>query len=138
MSGQISLLNQNGSSVLLGNVLMIPVANALLYIQPLYVESSRNAIPELQRVIAVYGNQPAAIGNTLSAALSTLFSAPVSTGDVGRGHVDGDAVAPGAGAPRPGPDGLPAGPGRPEGRATSAPTRTTSTRWRRASRPSRR
>ena len=35
---------------------MIPVANALLYIQPLYVESSRNPFPELQRVIAVYGN----------------------------------------------------------------------------------
>ena len=79
VSGQISLLNQNGSSVLLGNVLMIPVANALLYIQPLYVESSRNAFPELQRVIAVYGNQPAAIGNSLSSALSTLFAAPVST-----------------------------------------------------------
>jgi len=85
VSGQISLLNQNGSTVLLGNVLMIPVANAILYIQPLYVESSRNQIPNLQRVIAVYGNQPAAIGNSLSAALSTLFSAPVSTGTSGTG-----------------------------------------------------
>ncbi len=85
VSGQISLLNQNGSSVLLGNVLMIPVADALLYIQPLYVESSRNSIPELQRVIAVYGNQPAAIGNTLSAALSTLFQAPVSTSSAAGG-----------------------------------------------------
>ncbi len=79
VSQEVSLLNQNGSSVLLGNVLMIPVANALLYIQPLYVQSSRNAFPELQRVIAVYGNQPAAIGNTLGAALTTLFAAPVAT-----------------------------------------------------------
>jgi hypothetical protein len=79
VSQEVSLLNQNGSSVLLGNVLMIPVAKALLYIQPLYVQSSRNAFPELQRVIAVYGNQPAAIGNTLGAALTTLFTAPVST-----------------------------------------------------------
>ena len=77
VSSQISLLNQNGSSVLLGNVLMIPVANALLYVQPVYVESSRNPFPVLQRVIAVYGNQPAAIGNSLSAALTQLFSAPV-------------------------------------------------------------
>ena len=69
VSGKISLLNQNGSSVLLGNVLMIPVADSLLYIQPLYVESARNAIPELQQVIAVYGNRPAAIGPTLSSAL---------------------------------------------------------------------
>jgi len=85
VSGQISLLNQNGSTVLLGNVLMIPIADGILYIQPLYVESSRNAIPNLQRVIAVYGNQPAAIGNSLSAALGTLFSAPVSTGASGTG-----------------------------------------------------
>jgi len=77
VSAQISLLNQNGSSVLLGNVLMIPVANAILYIQPVYVQSSRNPFPVLQRVIAVYGNQPAAIGNTLSSALTQLFAAPV-------------------------------------------------------------
>ena len=79
VSQVITLLNTNGSSALLGNVLMIPVANALLYIQPLYVESSRNAFPELQRVIAVYGNQPAAIGATLASALSQVFAAPVST-----------------------------------------------------------
>ncbi len=79
VSQQISLLNQNGSSVQLGNVLMIPIANSLLYIQPLYVQSSRNTFPELQQVIAVYGNQPAAIGATLGDALSTLFQAPVST-----------------------------------------------------------
>ena len=58
---------------------MIPVADSLLYIQPLYVESSRNAIPELQQVIAVYGNQNAAIGPTLSSALTQVFAAPVST-----------------------------------------------------------
>ncbi len=79
VSREISLLNQNGSSVLLGNVLMIPVADSLLYIQPLYVESSRNAIPELQQVIAVYGNLNAAIGPTLSSALTQVFAAPVST-----------------------------------------------------------
>jgi uncharacterized membrane protein (UPF0182 family) len=78
ISKEISLLNQEGSSVLLGNVLMIPVANSLVYIQPLYVESSRNAFPELQEVIAVYGNQ-AAYGDTLASALSQVFNAPVST-----------------------------------------------------------
>ncbi len=78
VSQQITLLNSNGSSALLGNVLMIPVADSLLYIQPLYVESSRNAFPELQRVIAVYGKQ-VQIAPTLSAALSLVFQAPVST-----------------------------------------------------------
>jgi len=80
VSQAITLVNQNGSSALLGNVLMIPVANSLLYIQPLYVESSRNPIPVLQKVIAVYGTQPGvAIGDTLASALTQLFQAPVST-----------------------------------------------------------
>ena len=114
VSGQISLLNQNGSSVLLGNVLMIPVANALLYVQPLYVESSRNPFPVLQRVIAVYGNQPAAIGNSLSSALTQLFSAPVS-GQPDDGRIVDHAVAR---RPRhcwPRPRSVHAVPGRPEG-----------------------
>ena len=78
VSQQITLLNSNGSSALLGNVLMIPVADSLLYIQPLYVESSRNSFPELQRVIAVYGKQ-VQIAPSLSAALTAVFQAPVST-----------------------------------------------------------
>lgn len=79
VSRQITLLNSNGSSALLGNVLMIPVAQGLLYVQPLYVASSRNAIPELQYIIAVNGKQPAAIGGTLADALTSLVAAPVST-----------------------------------------------------------
>jgi uncharacterized membrane protein (UPF0182 family) len=93
VSSEVSLLNQNGSSVLLGNVLMIPIAKSLLYIQPLYVESSRNTIPELQKVIAVYGNQPAAIGNSLSAVLSSLFAAPVSTTPAGSGSASSTVSA---------------------------------------------
>ena len=45
VSQEISLLNQNGSSVLLGNVLMIPVADSLLYIQPLYVRVVAERLP---------------------------------------------------------------------------------------------
>jgi uncharacterized protein len=78
VSSQISLFNQQGSSALLGNVLMIPVANSLLYIQPLYVQSSRNAFPELQEVIAVYGKN-VQMQPTLSEALTKVFAAPVST-----------------------------------------------------------
>jgi len=78
ISKEISLLNQEGSNVLLGNVLMIPIADSLLYVQPLYVQSSRNNFPELQEVIAVYGKQ-AAYGDTLADALTQVFSAPVET-----------------------------------------------------------
>jgi hypothetical protein len=95
ISSKISLLNQNGSSVQLGNVLMIPIADSLLYIQPLYVQSARNSFPELQGVIAVYGKQ-AALGTggtdnnaqeALQDALTQVFQAPVSTTPGGGGTV---------------------------------------------------
>ncbi len=90
VSREISLLNQEGSSVLLGNVLMVPVANSLIYIQPLYVASSRNAIPTLQYVIAVYGNNSrAGIGQDLSSALANVFGQAVSVtpGTTGSGQL---------------------------------------------------
>src|ERR1019366_9194203 len=95
VSQQVSLLNQNGSSALLGNVLMIPIADSLLYIQPLYVQSSRNSFPELQGVIAVYGKQ-AALGTggtdnnaqeALQDALTQGVQAPESTTPGGGGTV---------------------------------------------------
>jgi hypothetical protein len=95
ISSKISLLNQNGSSVELGNVLMIPIADSLLYIQPVYVQSSRNSFPELQGVVAVYGKQ-AALGTggtdnnaqvALQDALTQVFQAPVSTTPGGGGTV---------------------------------------------------
>ena len=76
ISQQISLLNQQGSQVLLGNVLMIPINQSLLYIRPLYVESSRNPLPEFKKIIVVYGNQ-AAMEDSLNQALTDLFGAPV-------------------------------------------------------------
>jgi uncharacterized membrane protein (UPF0182 family) len=84
ISKEISYLDQNGSSVVLGNVLMIPVADSLLYIQPLYVESTRNPIPSLQYVVAVYGTK-AALGTSLGNALTQVFQAPVSTSVVPSG-----------------------------------------------------
>jgi hypothetical protein len=74
VSQAISLLNTNGSEVLLGNVLTIPVNQSFLYVRPLYVSSkgSGSAVPELKRVIVVYGNQ-VAYQNTLQDALVQLF-----------------------------------------------------------------
>jgi uncharacterized membrane protein (UPF0182 family) len=78
VSQAITFYDQSGSSVLLGNLLMIPVADSLLYIQPMYVQSSRNPIPVLTEVIAAYGKQ-VQIKQTLAGALQAVFGAPVST-----------------------------------------------------------
>jgi uncharacterized membrane protein (UPF0182 family) len=77
VSKDISLLNTNGSQVILGNVLMLPVGQSMLYFRPLYVQSTRNPVPQLQRVIAVYsgpgGNSQVEEGDTLADALSLVF-----------------------------------------------------------------
>jgi uncharacterized membrane protein (UPF0182 family) len=74
VSKDISLLNTNGSEVLLGNVLTVPIDQSLLYIRPLYVssKSSGQALPELKRVIVVYNNN-VYYENTLQEALQDAF-----------------------------------------------------------------
>ena len=77
ISSQISLLNQNGSSVQLGSLQVVPVGNAMLYFRPFYVESSRNPFPKLDYYIVVYagaqGQSQVAFDTTLPAALQDLF-----------------------------------------------------------------
>jgi uncharacterized membrane protein (UPF0182 family) len=78
ISSQISLLNQNGSSVQLGNLQVVPVGDSMLYFRPFYVESSRNPFPKLVYYIVVYagptGQSQVAFQPTLTAALQNLFS----------------------------------------------------------------
>ncbi len=72
ISREITFLNQQGSEVKLGNVQVIPIETSLLYVRPLYVQSSRNPLPEFKRAIVVFGNR-AVIGDTLAEALTKIF-----------------------------------------------------------------
>jgi len=73
ISKELSLLRQSGSDARFGNLLVLPVETSLLYIVPLYTESTNSAnIPQLQRVAVVYG-QRVVMEETLSAALARLF-----------------------------------------------------------------
>lgn len=70
---QITLLDQQGSEVRLGNLLLIPVDTSLLYIRPLYVQpTSGTQVPLLERVIVAYGDD-VVIQDTLAEALQELF-----------------------------------------------------------------
>ncbi len=69
---QITLWNQQGSEVIQGTLLVIPIEESLLYIRPLYLRAARGRIPELKRVIVAYQNQIVMEG-TLEEALSRLF-----------------------------------------------------------------
>lgn len=77
ISEKISLWNQQGSSAELGTLLVIPVEESLLYVQPLYLSSSSegDAIPELKRVIVAY-NDDIAMAANLEDGLAQLFGAP--------------------------------------------------------------
>ena len=78
ISPQITLWNQQGSEVIQGTLLVIPIEEALLYIRPLYLRASGGRIPELKRVIVAYQNR-IVMEETLDQALTRLFgSAPAA------------------------------------------------------------
>jgi uncharacterized membrane protein (UPF0182 family) len=69
---QITLWNQQGSEVLQGTLLVIPIEESLIYIRPLYLRSAGGRIPELKRVIVAHHNQ-IVMEDTLEKALDRLF-----------------------------------------------------------------
>ncbi|HVX90738.1 MAG TPA: UPF0182 family protein, partial [Candidatus Paceibacterota bacterium] len=72
---QITLWNQQGSEVIQGNLLVIPIEEALLYIRPLYLRAAGGRIPELKRVIVAYQNT-IVMEETLDEALERIFPRP--------------------------------------------------------------
>lgn len=82
ISPQITLWNQQGSQVIWGTLMVIPIEESLIYVRPLYLRGEGGRIPELRRVLVAHGNQ-IVMEETLDIALAKLFGS-------------------GAGAPRPG------------------------------------
>ena len=72
ISKAITLLDSKGSSVSLGTVQVLPIADSLIYVRALYVSSSQTPFPQLVDVIVVYGKQ-IAMDSTLQAALAQVF-----------------------------------------------------------------
>src|SRR4029450_5748824 len=74
ISSSLTLLNQQGSRVILSNLLVVPVQDSLLYVQPIFVQGSApNSFPLLQRV-AVFYNNKVGYANTLSDAILQVVS----------------------------------------------------------------
>ncbi len=78
ISRQISLWDQRGSEVIRGHLLVIPIEESLIYVQPLYLRAEGGRIPELKRVVVAYQNQ-VVMEETLEAGLSRLFGGTVPT-----------------------------------------------------------
>ena len=75
ISQQISLWNRQGSSVIQGNLLVIPIEQSLLYVEPIYLEAAQNSLPTLVRVVVAYENR-IVMAETLEQALQAIFQKP--------------------------------------------------------------
>jgi len=71
ISSQITLWSQQGSQVLRGNLLVIPLEDAILYLQPLYIQAQSSPLPELKRVI-VASTDSVVMSDRLDSALAAL------------------------------------------------------------------
>jgi uncharacterized membrane protein (UPF0182 family) len=92
ISRQVSLWDQRGSQVIRGDLLVIPINESLLYVQPLYLQAEGGKIPELKRVVVAYQNE-VVMSETLDGALSELFGGSSTAGQPGTPAVAVAAVA---------------------------------------------
>lgn len=82
LSGQLSLWDQRGSSVIRGNVLAIPVENTIIYVEPIYLQAETAAYPELRLVCVMHDDQ-LSYAETFDQALEGIFGEappPAATG----------------------------------------------------------
>ncbi|MCU4185113.1 UPF0182 family protein [Acidiferrimicrobium sp. IK] len=80
ISSELTLLNQGGSEVVLGQVEAIPINQTLLYVEPIYVESTGNPVPTLHDVVVVYDSTAFHSGNaSLDKALCNVTNADGTT-----------------------------------------------------------
>ena len=82
ISQELTLWGQGGSTVIRGTLLVVPVLNSVLYVEPLYLAAEAGGgLPQLKRVIVAYSDH-VVMEDTLDAALSKVFSGAVTTGAV--------------------------------------------------------
>ncbi len=72
ISQYFSLWNQQGSRVIRGSLLILPVGNSLMYVEPVYLQAEQVALPEIKRVIVAAGKR-VVMGEDLQDAIAQLF-----------------------------------------------------------------
>jgi hypothetical protein len=74
ISQLLTLWSQRGSNVIRGNLLVLPIARTLLYVEPLYLQAEKGALPELKRVILAHADR-IEMGPDLESTLLRLVGA---------------------------------------------------------------
>jgi uncharacterized membrane protein (UPF0182 family) len=72
LSAQFSLWNQQGSRVLRGHLLVIPIGKSLLYVEPIYLKAESSPMPEL-RLVVLATQERLGFGQSFNEAMSSLF-----------------------------------------------------------------
>ncbi len=92
ISREFTLLGQEGSQVIQGNMLVVPIEQSVVYIQPVYLSGDVGALPEFKKAIVVFGDR-IAMRESLPEALAAVFGdAPVVDDGDGDGEVPGGDV----------------------------------------------
>jgi uncharacterized membrane protein (UPF0182 family) len=92
ISQQLSLWRQAGSEVIRGNLLIIPIEGSLLYVEPLYLQATNLKIPQVKRVVVVYGQQ-VVMEPTLDGAIARIFAGAPPTPAEAQAQPPGPAQA---------------------------------------------
>jgi len=79
ISQLVTLWNQQGSQVIWGTLLVIPLNESLIYVRPLYLRSSEGRIPELKRVVVAYQSR-IVMAETMNQALTQIFGPAIASG----------------------------------------------------------
>ncbi|MEO7666951.1 MAG: UPF0182 family protein [Dehalococcoidia bacterium] len=97
ISAQITLWNQSGSQVVRGNLIVVPVGDTLIYLQPVYLQSTSSSFPEFQRIVVA---SPTTVvwGETLAQALEQLVGSGSAVTPTPAPTI-GPAPTPGVGVP---------------------------------------
>jgi uncharacterized membrane protein (UPF0182 family) len=97
ISQQFTLWDQRGSSVIRGNLLVLPINQSFLYVEPIYLLSEASALPELKRIVTA-SNSSVAMAETLDRSLVALAGGTPATPPI-TGVIEPEAPEQGEGAP---------------------------------------
>jgi uncharacterized membrane protein (UPF0182 family) len=92
LSGQFTLWNQQGSRVIRGHLLVIPIGRSVLFVEPIYLQAEHSPMPEL-RIVVLATHEKLAYGQTFSEAMTNLFgeAARAPSGQTGPSTPSGEA-----------------------------------------------
>ena len=76
-----TLLDQQGSSVIIGNLFVVPINQSILYYQPIYLQGEQNPLPEFKFVVVVFQDR-IIMEESLSEALASVFGGDFATEDI--------------------------------------------------------